>query len=93
MKIGQVKRGEQIPVDTKSVKETACPYKADPDRHPAYTVNSMKPFDAEPPGEMLIHDIITPNDIFFVRNHLPVPTLKKDTYELQVHIEGKKCFS
>ncbi len=65
------------------------PYKNDPERHPALIVNAPKPFNAEPPGELL-HDagFITPSDIFYVRNHLPVPLIDPVTYRLEVEIEN-----
>ena len=85
--IGKIKNGETFEVAGLPVsvaKNDGCPYEADPNRHPAYTVNSNKPFDAEPPTEMLIHDLITPNEIFFVRNHLPVPKLDETSYNVTV---------
>jgi sulfite oxidase len=60
------------------------PYSQDPLRHPALKVNSSMPFNAEPPPELLMESFITPNDLFFVRNHLPVPTVDVDAYTLKV---------
>lgn len=48
-------------------------YANDPNRTAAFKVNSKEPFNAEPPGELLLSDFITPTELFFVRNHLPVP--------------------
>jgi hypothetical protein len=45
-------------------------------------VNSQKPFNAEPPSELLTDSFITPNELFFKRNHLPVPDIKADDYVL-----------
>ncbi|TYZ60279.1 hypothetical protein PybrP1_008510 [[Pythium] brassicae (nom. inval.)] len=59
------------------------PYSQDPARHPALKVNSSMPFNAEPPPELLMESFITPNDLFFVRNHLPVPTVTLDEYTLK----------
>lgn len=59
------------------------PYSQDPARHPALKVNSSMPFNAEPPPELLMESFITPNDLFFVRNHLPVPTVNIDEYSLK----------
>ncbi|KAJ8600676.1 hypothetical protein CTAYLR_007430 [Chrysophaeum taylorii] len=53
-------------------------YANDPDRSPALRVNSTEPFNAEPPSELLMNDFVTPNDLFFVRNHLPVPPPVED---------------
>ncbi|XP_029450619.1 sulfite oxidase-like [Rhinatrema bivittatum] len=60
------------------------PYAQDPPRHPALKVNSLKPFNAEPPAEMLTEAFLTPNDFFFKRNHLPVPRLDPASYQLEV---------
>lgn len=66
------------------------PYANDPGRHPALKINSKKPFNAEPPTQLLTDSLITPNDIFFVRNHLPVPDIDEKTYELEITGEGMK---
>lgn len=60
------------------------PYSRDPTRHPALKVNSSMPFNAEPPPELLMQSFITPNDLFFVRNHLPVPEVNIDEYKLKI---------
>jgi len=49
------------------------PYSHEPRRHPALRVHASKPFNAETPGQLLVDQFITPNDLFYVRNHLPVP--------------------
>jgi len=64
------------------------PYVNDPPRHPALKINTKKPFNAEPPMQLLTDGLITPNDIFFVRNHLPVPDIDENTYELEITGEG-----
>lgn len=62
------------------------PYANDPSRLPVFRVNSQKPFNAEPPLDLLINNFITPNEIHYVRNHLPVPLV--DTHEYALIIEG-----
>jgi len=49
------------------------PYSHEPRRHPALRVNASKPFNAETPAQLLVDQLVTPNDLFYVRNHLPVP--------------------
>ncbi|KAM4613497.1 sulfite oxidase, mitochondrial isoform 2-T2 [Polymixia lowei] len=66
--------------------ESADPYSSDPDRHPVLRVNSLKPFNAEPPPELLTDNYITPSALFFKRNHLPVPRVDPASYRL--HVEG-----
>lgn len=65
------------------------PYANDPKRHPALIPSSEKPYNAEPPVSLLIQDFLTPNDLFFVRNHLPVPTVDIKSYKLDISTEGK----
>uniref|UniRef100_A0A8C9PCC7 Sulfite oxidase, mitochondrial n=1 Tax=Spermophilus dauricus TaxID=99837 RepID=A0A8C9PCC7_SPEDA len=85
--LAQYKIGELKPEDSAPpTLETSDPYAHDPMRHPALKVNSQRPFNAEPPPELLTENYITPNPIFFTRNHLPVPNLDPDTYRL--HIVG-----
>ena len=69
------------------------PFKDDPERHPALRVNSAKPFNAEPPLELLTDHYTTPNELFFVRNHLPVPILNEDDYKLEISGENMKTMT
>lgn len=64
------------------------PYSKDPRRHPALKVNSEKPFNAEVPMQLLADNFITPNNLFFVRNHLPVPLVDKGKFQLEVQGTG-----
>ena len=65
------------------------PFAQDPPRHPALKVNSSKPFNAEPPLELVVENFLTPTEIFFVRNHLPVPSVNPEEYQLEVEVDGK----
>eukprot|EP01080_Neovahlkampfia_damariscottae_P003201 gene3201-5517_t len=84
-RIGNFKKDKNF----KEVK-TDDPYANEPDRLPIFQINSQKPFNAEPPLEFLSQSFITPNEIFFVRNHLPVPVVDPKTYVLYVEAEGVK---
>ncbi|GAB6029610.1 hypothetical protein CHUAL_005350 [Chamberlinius hualienensis] len=64
------------------------PYSGDPKRHAALKPSSVKPFNAEPPLQILVESHHTPNDLFFVRHHLPVPNIDEANFELE--IEGDK---
>ncbi|CAG5982159.1 unnamed protein product [Menidia menidia] len=66
--------------------KSSDPYSSDPERHPALVINSLKPFNAEPPPEILSDSYITPSALFFKRNHLPVPQVDLASYRL--HVEG-----
>jgi len=54
------------------------PYGSDPARHPAIRVVTAKPFNGETPAATVPGSPITPNELFYVRNHLPVPLVKSD---------------
>lgn len=83
------KIGELIEADRRpEVIVSDDPYVNDPDRLPDFTVNSQKPFNAEPPLEVLANSMITPNEYFFVRNHLPVPLVDPKTYVLEIAGDG-----
>ncbi|CAI9590405.1 unnamed protein product, partial [Staurois parvus] len=70
--------------DKEEVQDLSDPYSQDPSRHPVLKINSAKPFNAEPPPEFLTENYITPNELFFKRNHLPVPDINPDEYQLTV---------
>ncbi|XP_034022720.1 sulfite oxidase, mitochondrial [Thalassophryne amazonica] len=84
----QYKVGELSAEDQKKQQavETSDPYSSDPERHPALHINNLKPFNAEPPPEILSDSYITPSAFFFKRNHLPVPHVDPVSYRL--HVEG-----
>ncbi|KAE8626481.1 hypothetical protein XENTR_v10006639 [Xenopus tropicalis] len=78
-KVGELNSAEKDePVDESD------PYSQEPSRHPVLKVNSMKPFNAEPPPYMLTENFITPTDLFFKRNHLPVPRINPNDYKLEI---------
>ncbi|GFR42777.1 hypothetical protein Agub_g3739 [Astrephomene gubernaculifera] len=68
----------------------ADPYASDPARHPALIPRSQRPFNGETPGSLLAANPITPNDIFYIRNHLPVPHVDEKSYKLKVEGEGTR---
>ncbi|KAL0004563.1 hypothetical protein SO802_012124 [Lithocarpus litseifolius] len=49
-------------------------YSQEPPRHPSLIINSQEPFNAEPSRSALISSsYVTPVDLFYKRNHGPVP--------------------
>lgn len=81
LRIGNLKVEEGKEIDYSD------PYALDPKRHPSLLVRTQKPFNAEAPKQIL-SEFITPNDLFYVRNHLPVPDIKPEEYFLEVGGEG-----
>eukprot|EP00270_Netrium_digitus_P006837 TRINITY_DN1973_c0_g1_i3.p1 TRINITY_DN1973_c0_g1~~TRINITY_DN1973_c0_g1_i3.p1 ORF type:complete len:416 (-),score=83.38 TRINITY_DN1973_c0_g1_i3:180-1427(-) len=60
-------------------------YALDPPRHPSLIVNAKAPFNAETPGKDLVSSFITPTELFYLRNHGPIPVLEEEiTYRLLV---------
>lgn len=53
-------------------------------KHPNLIVRSAEPFNAGPPPDLMIREMITPNDLFFVRNHGTIPAINADAYRLVV---------
>jgi len=84
-RIGDLEGGA---VDEGSVGD---PYAEEPDRHPALLVRSQKPFNAETPRVLLGEQLNTPNDLFYVRHHLPVPHISAEDYRLHVEGEGVRA--
>ena len=67
------------------VEVVADPYGREPRRHSALIVRSAKPYSAETPKEILGEQLHTPNELFFVRHHLPVPHIQPEEYLLEVN--------
>ncbi|KAH7324364.1 Oxidoreductase, molybdopterin-binding domain-containing protein [Stachybotrys elegans] len=52
------------------------PFANDPIRDPSFTVHTAKPRNAEPPEEALDEHFMTPNHLFYIRNHMWVPKVE-----------------
>lgn len=90
-RIGNLDEGDSSTNDTSNQSD---PYANEPKRHPALIAASLKPFNAESPAALIGDHFITPNELFYVRNHLPVPEIDGATYELEIELEGlNKSFS
>lgn len=67
-----------------SNKSKPSPYDNDPIRHPALIVQSTAPYTAETPASVMVSSQHTPNDLFYVRNHMPVPQIDPSEYRLNI---------
>ncbi len=47
-------------------------------------VHERVPHNAEPPLDRLVESWITPNDLFYIRSHAPVPEIDADSFRLEV---------
>jgi len=75
--------------DYKEVKHNVLddnPFADEPERCPLLVVNKNAPFNAETPLILLCGEFITPTPLFYVRNHLPVPLIDPETYELEIKL-------
>ncbi|KAH7140104.1 Oxidoreductase, molybdopterin-binding domain-containing protein [Dactylonectria estremocensis] len=70
-------------------EEIEDPFSDDPERHPALITMTAKPRNAETPTDVMTAAFLTPNDLFYVRNHMWVPTIPDDPdqYTLTVELE------
>ncbi|XP_021713782.1 LOW QUALITY PROTEIN: sulfite oxidase-like [Chenopodium quinoa] len=60
-------------------------YSNEPSRHPSLKINSKEPFNAEPHRSGLISSYVTPVDLFYKRNHGPIPIIDDiERYRLSV---------
>lgn len=74
--------------------EAARIWDHEPDRHPALGVKSSRPFNAETPADALTGAAHVANELFFVRNHMPVPSgIDLADFCLEVKGEGlrRRC--
>uniref|UniRef100_A0A914CJ72 sulfite oxidase n=1 Tax=Acrobeloides nanus TaxID=290746 RepID=A0A914CJ72_9BILA len=83
LRIGNIDPEEVIKASVKA-HNVDDPFSGDPLRHPALKVNAEKPFNAESPPLLLVESFLTPNPLFFIRNHLPVPRISPNDHHLKV---------
>lgn len=81
--------------DSKKAQELSSfsdTYEDDPERpqRDQLRIPSERPWNSEPPLKALVNDYYTPNDLFFVRNHNPVPVLSEDEWTLEIE-ENTAC--
>jgi len=68
----------------KSNRPADDPYAGEPERHGALRMLSQTPCSGESPQTLVFDNWLTPNALFFVRNHHPVPRLEPASYTLRV---------
>ncbi|XP_034830986.1 sulfite oxidase [Maniola hyperantus] len=61
----------------------------EPYRDKRLLVKTAKPFNAEIPPKLQVQHFDTPNELFYVRQHMPVPDLDAKTHKLKVVLVGK----
>ena len=78
MKIGRIKD-----YNAEKFKNLKDEYLNEPIRSPELKFHSSKPCNAETPVDQIHENPITPNDLWYIRNHNPVPIIKPEEYKLQ----------
>ncbi|KAL6849693.1 hypothetical protein ACO1O0_009236 [Amphichorda felina] len=87
--IGYVHAADLTPDGSKPAisDDVQDPFSDDPKRHPDLMTLTEKPRNAESPGYALDGSFLTPNDLFYVRNHMWVPTVDKpDEHTLTIEL-------
>ena len=78
MAIGQLREEDQGDIDEQMIiLERDDPYVHEPKRSPLLRVHTDTPMNAEVPTKVLNESYLTPNDLFYIRNHHPVPYLNE----------------
>ncbi|KOB70847.1 Sulfite reductase [Operophtera brumata] len=65
----------------------------EPFRDKRLIIKTAKPFNAEIPPQCQIEHFDTPNELFYVRQHLPVPDVNPATHKLRVTRVGRSVVS
>ena len=92
MIIGHLRPIDQEKIDLQMEKltdETADPYENEPTRNSKLIVHGDTPMNAEVPRDIITQSYITPEDMFYIRNHHPVPLLSEkdaENFELEVDL-------
>jgi sulfite oxidase len=88
MRIGNIDPEEYME-KSKNVSDDD-PYKIDVsiNRHPGLVFISERPANAEVPPSLLCDSFLTPNDLFFVRHHFPVPSPSE---EISISLGGESA--
>jgi sulfite oxidase len=88
--IGRLADEDQAQIDEQmEVLQETDPYAREPMRHKALVVHSDTPMNAEVPATLICKSYLTPNALFYIRHHHPVPYLPEKSikdYRLKVDL-------
>ena len=87
MEIGSLHPDDVAAEESARAKEAdriGDPYADEPKPSPLLLFHMQKPLNAEAPNSLLTDNWITPLELWFVRNHHPVPDTKEEDYRLSV---------
>ncbi|KAL3934742.1 MAG: hypothetical protein SGBAC_009600 [Bacillariaceae sp.] len=78
MVIGRLLERDQVLIDAQMeaiYENSEDPFENEPVRHKALRVHSEHTMNAETPDHLLTNNYLTPNSLFYIRHHHPVPFL------------------
>ena len=94
MVIGRLADVDQEAIDEQMdvLYETSVdPFENEPVRHKALRVHSEQSMNAETPSQLLTQNYLTPNSLFYIRHHHPVPFLTTEqvqNYQLEIDLSA-----
>lgn len=68
----------------RTILRYSAPVMTDRTKHPRFDSLSDTPWNGEPPADLLVESAVTPNELFYVRNHAPVPAIDAQSFRLEV---------
>ena len=80
----EIKIGTIKDYDPNKYSDSVDPYISDPVRDSELIFHSIAPCNAELPLKYITDNWITPNNIWYIRNHNPVPIVDANKYELSI---------
>jgi len=81
-RIGDLSDPEPVDANQKDL------FSEDPERHPGLIFHNNKPCNAELPVELLMDSWLTPNPVWFIRHHHPVPVVDPEKFRLRVESDS-----
>jgi len=84
MRIGQLHPADQDRIDEQMenvTEQTPDPYEHEPQRNSQLIVHGDTPMNAEVPQGVITERYLTPNELFYIRHHHPVPYLSEGELE------------
>ncbi len=86
-----MKIGSLSDYDPDKYKNTTDPYINDPSRDTDLKFHSSTPCNAETPSDYIMDNWITPNELWYIRNHHPVPDIDTSNFKLNILGTEKNC--
>lgn len=80
MKIGSIQN-----YDESKYKDNINLYKNEPERDNNLNIHTINPCNAELSKDNIINNWITPNNLWYIRNHEPVPKIDIANYKLNIY--------